>query len=138
MIRSFARIAVAFALALAAITVASANENPFSYLSTASNNSTLVAPGPQLLRSVLVSNTTTTTYYLKIYDKLTAPTCGTDTPKMRVPIPPQSAGGGGVMLSFSSLQFTFGVGFCLTAGIADSDNTNAATGVAINFTISQL
>ena len=123
---------------LACVRPVNANENPFSFLSTASTNSTLVAPGGQFLRSVLIVNTTATTYYLKLYDTVSAPTCGVGAPKMRIPIPPQANGGGVIPLSWQSLQFVNGVGFCLVGAIADNDTSNAATGVALNFTLSQL
>ena len=53
----------------------------FSALSAASTNCTLIyGMGPSLLQWVVVVNTTATTYYLKIYNKQTAPVAGTDTP----------------------------------------------------------
>lgn len=106
-----------------------------SYLSTASNNSTLVYGDKALVKTVTVINTTATAYYLKLYDKRTAPTCGTDTPVYRIPVPPQSTGGGVVPVDLGSGEFQLGVGFCLVANLADNDNTNAATGVAINLSV---
>lgn len=106
---------------------------PFSALSTASNNSTLVYNDRALGKNLTVVNTTNTQFFLKLYDKKSAPTCGTDTPVWRVPIPPQNTGSGVVAVSLEDLEFFSGIGFCLTGGsIADNDNTNAATGVAIN------
>lgn len=107
---------------------------PYSYLSQANNNSTLVyGQGPSLLQTIIAVNTTATIYYLKLYDKRTAPVCGTDTPVQRIPIPANTSGGGALPIGTSAMQFTMGLGFCLVAGIADNDNTNAAAGVAINF-----
>lgn len=106
---------------------------PFSVLSQASNNSTLVYGENSLLKTIIVINTTATQYYLKIYNKRTAPTCGTDTPVLRIPIPQVANGGGVVEIATEDMKFPLGIGFCLTGGLADNDNSNAATGIAINF-----
>src|SRR3974377_574167 len=60
---------------------------PVSYLSTASTNSTLVQGGVTVLKAIVPINTTATATFLKLYDKAPAPTCGTDVPKWRVPVP---------------------------------------------------
>ncbi len=134
MSKTICRALAAALVVIAALLPASANElqgKPYSYLSQASNNATLVYAGPALLKFLLPVNTTTTIYYLKLYDKATAPSCGTDIPVLRIPVPVHTDGGA-VPIEVGGIQFTNGVGFCLVAGIADSDNTNAATGVAIN------
>lgn len=105
---------------------------PFSVLSTASTNCSLVYNDRALGKALHVINTTSTTYFLKLYDKKSAPVAGTDTPNWRVPIPPQNTGGGVVAVSLEDLGFFSGIGLCLTGGIADNDSSNAATGVAIN------
>lgn len=116
-----------------------AQTSPVKYLSAATNNSTLVLTGKVLLGTGIVTNTTTTVYYLKLYNKATAPTCGTDVPKWTIPIPygASSAGGGFVLPLGLGLQFPLGLGFCLTAGSADNDNTSAATGLTVNLGISR-
>ena len=106
---------------------------PGKWLSTTTTNSTNVYGNPTLLSALVVINTTTTLYYLKLYNKATAPTCGTDTPVWTVPVPyGASNSGGGVVLPPGGLYFPSGLGFCLTGGIADNDTTAAAAGVAIN------
>lgn len=110
---------------------------PLHYLSAVSTNSTLVRAGPTYLNALVVVNTNTTIYYLKLYNKVTAPTCGTDTPVWTVPIPyGASNSGGGVAIPNGSLQFSAGFGFCITGGIADSDSSNAATGIAVDLGVS--
>ena len=108
---------------------------PIHYLSAASTNSNNVKGSAGTIYEVTAINTTSTIYYLKLYDKATAPTCGTDTPVHTYPIPVNSTNGGGFTINFSSvgLAFANGIGFCLTGAIADNDATNAATGVAMNF-----
>ena len=123
-------------LLLAAIlfapTQAFAQSAPYHYLTAASTNSNLVQAGRLSLHDILAVNTTATIYYLKLYDKATAPTCGTDIPKLTIPL---SASTSGVVTPLSStlgFYFQLGIGFCVVGGIADTDNSNAATGVAIN------
>lgn len=113
---------------------ARAQTSPIKFLSTASTNSHVVFGRPARLNALVVVNTTTTLYYLKLYSKATAPVCGTDTPLWTLPVPfGGSNSGGGVGLPAGSLQFPLGLGMCLTSGIADNDTGNAATGVVINF-----
>jgi hypothetical protein len=128
---------VAVMLSLLSISLACAQSFPRKYLSAATTNSTLVNAGPTLLKYLVTVNTTAALYYLKLYNKATAPTCGTDTPLWTVPVPygASSAGGGAVMPIPDGLQFPLGLGLCLTGGIADNDTTSAATGVAINLGI---
>ncbi len=74
--------------------------------------------------------------YLKLYDKATAPTCGTDTPIKRLIIPAASTAalGGGSNISFpAGVAFTLGIGYCVTTGITDADTTApAASTLLIN------
>jgi hypothetical protein len=102
---------------------------PRHYLSAATTNATLVHTLPTLLKVVLIVNTTAAIYYLKFYNKATAPIPGTDVPLWTMPVPPSSP----MVVSIDDgLQFNLGLGFCLTGGIADNDATIAATGVVIN------
>lgn len=128
------RIAVAFLLVLNGAALSQALQAiPFSYLSTASTNSTLVnGSGQDILKWILATNTTSTTYYLKVYDTSSAPSCGSGTPKLRIPLLPNSTGNGQLAAGFDDTRFPSGIGFCLTGALADNDTTNAATGVTIN------
>lgn len=114
-----------------------AQSAPLHYLSAGTNNSTSVRNARAVIRTVAVINTTSTLYYLKFYDKATAPTCGTDIPVLTIPVPNAAGAGGGLtMSSVDGLLFGNGLGFCLVGGIADNDNSVAATGVAINLGVS--
>lgn len=109
--------------------------SPRHYFSAASLNPTLVQAGYRILVNISVSNTTTTVYYLKFYDKATAPTCGTDTPVLVLAVPNQPTGTTSGQLDIhtnNGFAFSSGIGFCLTGAAADADTTNAATGVTIN------
>ena len=106
-------------------------------LSAASNNATNVKSSAGVLCSLNLFNTTTTVYYLKLYNTSSAPTCASDTVLHTIPIPPASAAGeiGGVVpnLSVYAGAFSTGISYCLVANFADNDNTSAATGVLINY-----
>lgn len=66
---------------------------------------------------IIALNTTATITYLKIYNKATAPTVGTDTPIMTLPIPANGA-----------LTVDFAQGYYCSTGIAYGITTDAADG----------
>lgn len=107
---------------------------PFHLLSQASTNATNIKPAPGQLVGAVCINTTAAIYYLKFYDLATAPTCNSTPVVLSFPCPfgTSSAGGGFVIPMPQPTSFLKGIGMCLTGGIADNDNTNAATGVAID------
>lgn len=64
--------------------------------------------------------------YVKLYDKATAPTCGTDTPVKRLLIPAAATAANGAVSNVpftGGVKFANGIGFCVVTGIGDSDNT---------------
>lgn len=147
-IRALQRLGLGLAAAAALCSLAAAQSGtnpcylvqcaaPLHFLSAASTNSTLVRGAPAALYSVVAVNTTAAIYYLKLYDKATAPTCGTDVPVATYPIPfgSASSGGGFVIGRGTAAGFNNGLGFCLTGGIADNDVANAAAGIAINLEV---
>lgn len=102
--------------------------------SAATTNSTLIKNSACTIFSIDAVNTTASVKYLKIYNKASAPTVGTDTPFMTMGIPPSNANfsrtfPGGVRLAT-------GCGFAETGAAADSDTTAVAVGdvVALNIT----
>lgn len=109
---------------------------PAKVLSAASTNSTNIKASAGTLCKMVVVNVNTTLAYLKMYDKATAPTCNSDTVLATYAIPfGASNAGGGVAIPLGPFgeAYASGIGFCLTGGIADNDNTNTATGVTISF-----
>lgn len=69
-----------------------------------------------------MNNHASNVYYIKLYDKATAPS-NSDTPVRRYMIP----FGGGLVRLFDMvpLVFSSGLGFLISAGIADNDASNA-------------
>lgn len=105
----------------------------FLHLTTASTNSTLIAAGPRTLHSIRIWNTAAATYYLKLYNKATAPNVGTDVPIMLLLL---EGTAGGVTPTFGfdhPIAFTLGLGFGVTSGLPIADVGNAVTGIVLNF-----
>jgi hypothetical protein len=89
------------------------------------NNSNNIKASAGTLYSIQSCGGTGTNYFIKLYDKASAPTCGTDTPIMVL-----STGNSGVCnspnLPAAGLRFGLGLGICVVTGVADNDNTSAA------------
>jgi hypothetical protein len=101
--------------------------------SAASNNSTNVKASAGTVYNITVTNTNAAVRYLKLYDKATAPTVGTDTPVMTLGIPPNV---GGYSVPFPvGLKFSNGIGFGMVVNAADADNTSVAAGDLVGFNL---
>lgn len=97
----------------------------------ATTNSTNIKSSAATLCDLTILNTTATVYYLKIYDLATAPTCSSATGLKHVYPVPSSNGGLQRSLPLGGEAYASGLGFCVTGGGGDTDNTSAATGVYI-------
>lgn len=128
------RLSIVFATMLMLLLPASAQQSqPFHLISAGTDNSTSVKGAAGQVVTVVAINTTATIYYLKFYDIASAPTCSTGV-KLTFPVPANnSSTGGGFVISIpEAASFLNGIGICLVGGIADNDDSNAATGVAID------
>jgi len=125
----------AMMLFAAGVPPAQAQSGPIRVITTASTNSTLLRKGNAVLHILLPINPTAALAYLKLYNKATAPTCGTDTPVWTIPIPfgSGSSGGGIALPSADGLLFPLGLGICVTGALADADSSNATAGIVLNF-----
>lgn len=106
---------------------------PGKLVSAATTNATVVKASAGQVYTFTASNTNAAVRYLKLYNKATAPTVGTDTPVQTIALPPSGALppqlGSPVGLSFSA-----GISFALTTGAADSDtNAVAASEILVNY-----
>lgn len=99
----------------------------------ASTNSTNIKGSAGVVCVLSAINTTSTLYYLKVYNSASAPTCSSATDLTHVfPIPHNSGAGNGMIYPIALNEvYSTGIGFCVTGGGGDTDNTNAATGVYI-------
>lgn len=102
---------------------------PYKLTSAGSTNSTLVKAGSTKLGFIHVINTVSAILYLKLYDKLTAPTIGTDVPVQTYAIPHTSTAGAGFVLRFGDgLRFQLGLGFGMTTAAADASTAAVSAG----------
>jgi hypothetical protein len=103
-------------------------------ISAASTNATSVATSTaNLLSVVAMNNHAENIAYLKIYDKASSPTVGTDTPLFTYALAPN---GGGVAIAFpTGAALANGLAYAITGGMADNDTTAvAASQVTVNLT----
>lgn len=102
--------------------------------SAATTNATNCKASSGNLYGYEVVNTTSTLYYLRLYNLGSAPTCSSATGFIRsIPIPHATGTGAGIIRSNDiPVGYTTGIGFCLTLNGASTDNNAAAIGVYIN------
>ncbi len=104
---------------------------PYFVNSAASTNGALIITGTSGLQSIWTTNTGATAAFVKLYNKATAPTVGTDVPEMIVPVPAAVAGVPGVAnvnCGYIGMRFPLGLGIAITGAVADSDTTAVAAG----------
>ena len=100
-------------------------------MSAASTNATSLKGSAGNLYNFTVYNNTGTVKFLKLYNKATAPTVGTDTPIWTCPIPPNNFADIGYDIPKA---FSLGVAYAITGAAADSDTT----AVALNDVMGQI
>lgn len=103
--------------------------------SAASTNATSTKASAGTVWSVLATNINAAVRYLKLYNKASAPTVGTDTPVLTLAIP----AGGMVQIDGGSngIRFGTGIAWALTTGATDADTGAVAANeikVAIAYT----
>lgn len=102
-------------------------------VTTASTNCTSVKGSAAQLVGFELYNTTTTAYYLRLYNTASAPTANSATGFIRsIPIPPAAAAGqvgGAILPNGAGVAYATGLGYCITGGSSSTDNTNAAVGI---------
>jgi hypothetical protein len=88
-------------------------------ISAASTNATSVKGSAGTVGVLQCSNINAAVRYLKLYNKATAPTVGTDTPVMTIAIPPNS----NISLDCGpyGMRFSTGIAYALTTGITVAD-----------------
>lgn len=89
--------------------------------SAASTNATSVKASAGTVYSITASNTAASPLYVKLYNKASAPTVGTDVPVLTIPVP----AGGVVNVPFGTTghRLATGIALAITANAADSDTT---------------
>ncbi len=104
--------------------------------STATTNATVAKASAGTVYFIDALNTSVALKYLKLYNKATSPTVGTDTPILTIAIPPTN-GSRTIDLS-TGMYFSAGISYALTGAAADADATAVAAGdvVGVNITFS--
>lgn len=93
--------------------------------SAATTNATSVKASAGNLFKIIGNNTVASKRYLKLYNKATAPTVGTDTPFMTIPILASTA----FDFSFTAgMYFSLGIAYAITANAADADTAAIGAG----------
>jgi hypothetical protein len=104
---------------------------PYFVNSAATTNGALVLTGTSGLQAFYATNTGATAAFVKLYNKATAPTVGTDVPEMIIPVPAAVSGVPGIAAltpGFNGYRFALGLGIAITGGVADTDTTAVAAG----------
>jgi hypothetical protein len=105
----------------------------YSLVGAATTNAVNIAAIARCLYTVEMSNPTAAAVWVKLFNKASAPTVGTDIPALRYLVP----AGGFRDIQVSSYYgdgFTTGISMAITANSADSDTTAVAAGVVVNVT----
>ncbi len=105
---------------------------PYKLISAATTNATSVKASAGQIYSIVAMNSNASARYLKLYNKASAPTVGTDTPVQVYMLP----GGGGVTITLPvGMIFSTGIALATTTGAADSDTGAVALSeIVINLT----
>lgn len=108
---------------------------PYKLISAATTNATSVKASAGQVYSIIATNVNAAVRYLKLYNKSSAPTVGTDTPVQVYALPGATTGGGFTLSIPVGMEFTTGIAFAITTGVADSDTgAVAANEIVVNLT----
>lgn len=112
------------------VTNTPATPTNYNVVTAASTNAAVVKATAGTLYEITVSNVTATPIFVKLYNKATAPTVGTDVPMLTIPVAATTT----VAIPFPPLgkRFGTGIGIAATAAAVATDTGVAVAGVQIN------
>lgn len=113
--------------------VAQDNWTPARLVSAATTNATSLKAAPGAVGFIYAVNLNAAVRYLKLYNKASAPTVGTDTPIATLPIPASTTGAGFMLPIPGGVAFSTGIAYAVTTGVADSDTTAVAANEILLF-----
>ena len=107
---------------------------PYKLVSGASTNATSVKASAGTVYMITASNVNAAVRYLKLYNKASSPTVGTDTPVFTFAIPGNTAGAGtNIPIPNVGINFSTGIAFALTTEATDAGTTGvAANEIVVN------
>lgn len=99
-------------------------------ISAASTNATSVKASAGTVNTLQCSNSNAAARYLKLYNKASAPTVGTDTPVMTILVPPTQT----IFVDTGAygIRFSTGIAYALTTGIAVADTGAVGTDMSVS------
>lgn len=104
---------------------------PHTLISAASTNATSVKASAGVVGYITVGNYNAAKCFLKLYNKASAPTVGTDTPVATFIVPGNTVGGGtNIPLPDVGIAFSTGIAYALTTGAAVADTGAVAASEA--------
>ncbi len=108
----------------------------YNLITAATTNAASVKATAGNLFELTISNPTATAAYVKLYNKASAPTVGTDVPVLTIPVPATAAGVGLVQLNLGNLgkRFATGIALAVTAAAASTDTAATVAGIQVNGT----
>mgnify|MGYP005614459527 CR=1 FL=1 len=104
---------------------------PYFLNSAATTNGALILTGTSNVSSFYATNEGAKAAYIKLYNKATAPTVGTDVPEMTIPVPAAVIGVPGVAtipIGFHGFRFALGLGIAITRNAVHTDTTAIGAG----------
>jgi hypothetical protein len=102
--------------------------------SAATTNATSAKASAGNVHQIIAMNTTAAVKYLKLYNKASAPTVGTDTPVLTIPLEVSNRLVQ-INLADGGLYFSTGIAYALTGAAADADATALAAGDVVGLNI---
>jgi len=114
------------------VTTTAPTGTAYSVTTAASTNAAVVKGSAGSLYDLTLSNPTATAAYVKLYNKATAPTVGTDVPVLTIPVPASSCIP--VTLGAIGKRFATGIGIAVTAAAVATDTGVTVAGIQIHGT----
>lgn len=104
----------------------------YNLTSAASTNAAVVKSSAGSLGELSIFNPSAAAVYVKLYNKNTTPTVGTDVPTVTIPV----AAGALVTLEFGQMgkRFSSGIGIAITAAAVATDTAAVAAGIQVHGT----
>lgn len=92
-------------------------------IGAASTNAANIKGSAGTVYGITATNVNAAAVFLKLYNKATSPTVGTDTPVMTMLIPGATTGGGFVFSVPQGIAFATGISVAITGAVGDADTT---------------
>ena len=107
---------------------------PYRLVSAATDNATSVKATRGRVGYIIASNVNAAVRYLHLYDRATAPTLGTHTPVLTVPLPGATVGTAVVLSVPETIEFATGIAFAITTttGTIPASGAVAANEISVS------